>query len=171
MFLILGFIEKHNRNLKKAQDYFTKATISDDPEIRLQGYYQAASIVWSQSDYLKAIDGFQAIIDENQGGRITEQSYYWLVLCLFRSQQYEAVIQKVTDIIEHDIGLDGEKLIQIIFYRAQSYFRKNLWNEAKADLEMVYQADTGSLKDDASSYPGKDISEFEKPENGRCMGN
>ncbi len=150
VFLILGFIEKHNRNLKKAQDYFTKATISDDPEIRLQGYYQAASIAWSQSDYLKAIDGFQAIIDENQGGRITEQSYYWLVLCLFRSQQYEAVIQKVTDIIEHDIGLDGEKLIQIIFYRAQSYFRKNLWNEAKADLEMVYQADTGSLKDDAA---------------------
>lgn len=150
VYLILGFIEKRNHNLNKAQDYFNKATISDDPEIRLQGYYQAASAAWSKSDYLKAVDGFQAIVDENQGGRITEQSYYWLVLSLFESQQYDAVIQKVADIIAYDKGLDGEKLIRIMFCRAQSYFYTGSWNEAKSDLEMVYQADTGHLQGDAA---------------------
>jgi TolA-binding protein len=150
VFLILGFIEKSRRNMDRARHYFQKATMSDDPEIRLQGYYQEASIAWSRSDYVTAADLFQAILDENRGGGITEQSLYWLILSLFRSQQFEEVIRIVTDTAEQGSGLDGEKLLHLIFCRGQAYFRTGLWNEAATDLETVYAADTDQIKADAA---------------------
>ena len=68
VYLILGYIQKTRKNYRKARDSFTKSTTSNDPRIRLQGYYESAGLAWKAGDYKAAADAYHAIIDENRPG-------------------------------------------------------------------------------------------------------
>lgn len=143
--LILGLIEKSSGHLVKARENFMKATGSDDHAIRLQGYYEAASLDWRAERFSDAADNYQAIVDENRGGSITGISRFWLVLSLFRAGDFQRVIDLADPFIDSGDITSSDQVLQIIYCRGQSFFKMDRLDESLSNLESVFSGGTPEL--------------------------
>ena len=148
--LILGYIEQAKGNPGRAGEFFLKATGSDDPAIRLQGYYEAAAIDWSSGRYARAAENYRLIVDENRGGTLSDVSRYWLVLSLYRAGDYSGTAEMVTSIENSGAVMGGEQWIQALYCRGMAYYRLNRSAESAKDLESVFLSDTQEISADAA---------------------
>lgn len=144
VYLILGYIDKHNRNYSNAHENFLRATVSDYSDIRVQAYYEAASIDWMQSNYSAASANFLAVTEQDYSSAVTDQSHYWLIMSLYRAGKFSKLITKATDVLEEGYNLSADQLIQILYCRGKAHFHKNQYEDALPDLESVFQ--TGSIE-------------------------
>jgi hypothetical protein len=150
VYLILGYIEKHNGMHEKAYDYFVDATVSESSEIRLQGFYEAANVAWLQNKYSDAADNFKAVTEQDSHSEMTVQSRYWLVVSLYRAGRFTDLITSATDALEKEYNLSADQLIQVLYCRGKAFYYEKRFDEALTDLESVYATATRNLADDAA---------------------
>ncbi len=99
--------------------------------------YQEARLDYTQGRFPLAISGFEEVIENDPGGDLADNAYYWIGECFAAQRQYERAIEAFDTVIRE--YSDSNKVPDAYFKKASTLEALDRRSEAMKMYELIIQ--------------------------------